>query len=284
MKFKMAPNSLFAILLRSPWWVSWAIAGAIALLCGALLPGHLAPYAAVGVLPIVIVGGMSAWRQLKAPSPAKVQAALAQAAAMSWRDFAAALEAAWQADGQTVQQLTQSQADLRLDKAGQSVLVSAKRWKAATHGVEPLRELQSAVQIQGAQAGIYIAMQGKVSDNARSYEHERWFAAVRRPYDDPEALRRLRGILGFDSGTVLPLVRCPVLVLLGAADPTIDLHASIAAYGQRLLPNARSGGAVLPDADQGMFIAAPTDGVDRRSQLAPAYLPLVASFLAAQRP
>lgn len=192
MKFKMAPNSLFAILLRSPWWVSWAIAGAIALLCGALLPGHLAPYAAVGVLPIVIVGGMSAWRQLKAPSPAKVQAALAQAAAMSWRDFAAALEAAWQADGQTVQQLTQSQADLRLDKAGQSVLVSAKRWKAATHGVEPLRELQSAVQAQGAQGGIYIAMQGKVSDNARSYARDQGLVIMEGDALAALLLRRLR--------------------------------------------------------------------------------------------
>ena len=29
MKLKMAPNSGFAILLRSPWWVSFAIAAAI---------------------------------------------------------------------------------------------------------------------------------------------------------------------------------------------------------------------------------------------------------------
>ncbi|QCR18724.1 alpha/beta hydrolase family protein [Agrococcus sp. SGAir0287] len=115
------------------------------------------------------------------------------------------------------------------------------------------------------------------------YEHEPWFPVVRRPYDDAASLRRLRGILTYDSSTVLPLVRCPVLVLLGAADPTFSIHASIAAYGQRLLPNARSGGAVLPDADQGMFVAAPADGVDRRSQLAPAYLPLVSAFLADQR-
>jgi len=171
-KFKMAPNSLFAILLRSPWWVSWGIAGAIALLCGALLPGHLAPYAAIGAFPIFVVGCMAAWRQLRAPSAAQVEATLGAAAAMSWRDFADALTAAWQADGQTVQRLSQSQADLRLDKGGQAVLVSAKRWKAATHGVEPLRDLQAAVQAQGAQAGIYIAMQGTVSDNARSFARD----------------------------------------------------------------------------------------------------------------
>ena len=26
MKFKMAPNSLFAVLLRKPWWVSFVVA------------------------------------------------------------------------------------------------------------------------------------------------------------------------------------------------------------------------------------------------------------------
>lgn len=115
------------------------------------------------------------------------------------------------------------------------------------------------------------------------HAREPWFAAIRRPYDDVASLRRMRGMLGFDSGTVLPLVRCPVLVLLGAADPSIALHASIAAYGRLLVPNTRSGGAVLPNADEGMFVAPPMDGVDRRSQLAPGYLPLVASFLAEQR-
>ena len=38
MKFRMAPNSVFAVLLRSPWWVSLAIAAALALAAAALLP------------------------------------------------------------------------------------------------------------------------------------------------------------------------------------------------------------------------------------------------------
>ncbi len=165
----MAPNSLFAILLRSPWWISFAAAAGIALLCGALLPRHVAPYAAVGVLPLVIVGGMAAWRQWRAPSAARVDAALASAAAMPWRDFCAALERAWQADGQAVQRLDGRQADLRLERGGQTLLVTARRWKAATHGVEPLRELQAAVQAQQASAGVYVALQGQVSDNAREF-------------------------------------------------------------------------------------------------------------------
>ena len=38
MKLKMAPNSLFAILLRKPWWVSIALVGVIALAARALVP------------------------------------------------------------------------------------------------------------------------------------------------------------------------------------------------------------------------------------------------------
>jgi restriction system protein len=38
MKLKMSKNSLFAILLRSPWWMSFGLVAAIALAARALLP------------------------------------------------------------------------------------------------------------------------------------------------------------------------------------------------------------------------------------------------------
>ncbi|AVS72590.1 restriction endonuclease [Paracidovorax avenae] len=165
----MAPNSLFAILLRSPWWVSFLAAGAIALACGALLPAHVAPFAAVGVLPLVGVGSMAAWRQWNAPSAARMQAALDEAGALPWRLLADRLERAWLAEGYTVQRLAGGAADFRLDKGGHAVLVGARRWKAATHGVEPLRELQAAVQAQDGASGAYLAPLGAVSDAARDF-------------------------------------------------------------------------------------------------------------------
>ena len=75
MKFKMAPNSGFAILLRSPWWVSFAIAAAIVLVCGALLPRDIAPFAAMGALPIAVIGCIAAWRQWRAPPLARAKGA-----------------------------------------------------------------------------------------------------------------------------------------------------------------------------------------------------------------
>ena len=165
----MAPNSGFAILLRSPWWISFTIAAAIAIACFGLLPAHLAPFAAMGAGPIAVIGCIAAWRQWRAPSAARVQGALESAAAMPWRDFAALLTRAWGAEGYTVQALNGQHADLRLDKDGQFTLVAARRWKAATHGAEPLRALQAEVQRQGAHAGVYVALQGSVSDSARAF-------------------------------------------------------------------------------------------------------------------
>ena len=121
---------------------------------------------------MVIVGCMAAWRQLRAPSASKVQALKDAAAAMSWRDFADALERSWQADGQSVKRLNLPAADLQLDKGGQTLLVNAKRWKAANHGVEPLRDLQALVAQREARAGVYVTLQGTISDNARSYAKE----------------------------------------------------------------------------------------------------------------
>ena len=168
----MAENSLFAILLRSPWWISFAISIAIVAACSTLLPKDIWPFAALGAAPIFIIGCMAAWRQLRAPSNAKVEAVRAEAAAMSWKQFAAALEAAWASEGQSVQHITDRAADLRLEKSGTVSLVSARRWKAATHGVEPLKELNDAVVRLKAQYGVYVVLQGTVSETARAFAKE----------------------------------------------------------------------------------------------------------------
>lgn len=167
----MAENSLFAILLRSPWWISFAIAAGIVLLCTALLPRDIAPFAAIGAAPIAIIGFMAAWRQFNAPSSSKLEAMREQAAAMSWKEFATALENAWKNEGQTVQRLpgNNAAADLQLEKNGAVTLVSARRWKAANHGVEPIRELYEATEKQEAAYAVYVVLQGTVTENARAF-------------------------------------------------------------------------------------------------------------------
>ncbi|OGB34431.1 MAG: hypothetical protein A3F78_20040 [Burkholderiales bacterium RIFCSPLOWO2_12_FULL_61_40] len=168
MKLKMAKNSLFAILLRSPWWVSLLIVAAIALVSGALLS---APYAALGVIggfPFLVVGAMAAWRQRHAPKPDRVAQVLGEVGAMSWRTFADALAQAFARQGYTVTRRNTKSVDMHLRKDARVTLVSCQRWKAASHGVDALRALVTAKEAQGADQCIYVSL-GQVTENARRF-------------------------------------------------------------------------------------------------------------------
>ena len=177
MKLKMAPNSLFAVLLRSPWWISFAVVLAFAGASQALLPEQYRVFGMMGGFPFLVIGSMAAWQQLRAPSPQQVERILQQAAAMSWRDFSAALERAYSRQGYSVSRLDGPAADLLLAKAGRSTLVAGKRWKAANHGVEPLRALHGLRQAQDASHGVYITL-ADVGDKTRRFAKEHQIALL----------------------------------------------------------------------------------------------------------
>lgn len=166
----MSENSLFAYLLRSPWWISMAVALALVLLARFVLPEEYAFYALSFALPFVITAAMAAWKQRDVPSAARVEATLEAVSAMSWRDFSALVEQAYQRDGYTVTRCVGA-ADFTLVKGNRTVLLCAKRWKAASHGLEPLRELDSQRRALEANEAIYIAA-GTVTDNARRFAAE----------------------------------------------------------------------------------------------------------------
>jgi len=108
--------------------------GGIAVVAHLLLPEKYAIAGALGGTPFIVIGAIAAWRQLRAPSTARVTSTLEAVGAMSWRDFSNALEDAFRRDGYAVTRLPGGQADLELDKAGRTSLVSCKRWKAASTG------------------------------------------------------------------------------------------------------------------------------------------------------
>ncbi len=168
MKFKMAEKSLFAVLLRSPWWISFAIAAGFALLAKALLPAEYFVFGALGGFPFVVVGGIAAWQQLSAPSSAHVQGTLAQLEAMSWRDFSATVEQAFAHAGYGVQRLDGAAADFSLLKANRTTLLSCKRWKAAHLGLEAFQALQAAIGEHEADGGLCITT-GDITDKARQF-------------------------------------------------------------------------------------------------------------------
>ena len=171
MKFKMAKNSLFAVLLRSPWWYSALIALGLAIAARALLPEPYVVPGIMGVFPFVVIAVMSARRQWKLPDPDRVANALEGAATMPWAEFSKLLEQAFVAQGFAVTPIKSPAADLQLLKDGEVTLVSCKRWKAANHGVDALRALHQAQQAQGAQHARYVSL-ASVTDNARRFAQD----------------------------------------------------------------------------------------------------------------
>ena len=166
MKFRMAPNSLFAILLRQPWWVSLVIAVVFAAACFAMLPGDVAPYAAVGALPFAGLAMVALKRQWGRPSAGRVEAVAQALSRMGWEEFRRLLEQAYARDGWQVERLSSGAADLRLRKPGQQVLVGARRWKAARHGEEALVALRGAMVSFDAANAQYLVL-GELSPQAQ---------------------------------------------------------------------------------------------------------------------
>ncbi len=180
MKLKMAQNSLFAILLRKPWWISIGLVGVIALAARALVPQPYTAFGMMGGFPFLVIGIMAAWRQWQAPNPGRMAQALQKAGAMSWQDFSAVIEQAFSQQGYAVTRLgaggsgsgksnrsgsasgtgnvSAGAADFKLEKRGQTTLLNCKRWKAANQGVEPLRDLAALREAQGADRCIFISL------------------------------------------------------------------------------------------------------------------------------
>jgi restriction system protein len=167
-KFKMAENSLFAVLLRSPWWISVAIAAVLALLAAALLPAEFRAVGAVSALPFAVIGAMAARRQWRLPSAAQAAQTLQAVGRMAWPEFAQTLEEAFRRQGYAVERGRGAAVDFELQRQGRRTLVCAKRWKSARVGLEPLRALQAAREAADVSDALFIGL-GELTDNARPY-------------------------------------------------------------------------------------------------------------------
>jgi restriction system protein len=174
---RMAQNSLFAILLRSPWWVSFVAAAGIFAALRMLLP---ALYAAFFALPFAVIGCYAGWRALRAPSAASVSEALQALGAMTWEEFRAAVEEGYRREGYTVSRLAVEGADLQLVKAGRTALVACKRWRVARTGIEPLRQLHDLRRNREAQDCLYLCG-GELTDQARAFAAENKMHIVAGP-------------------------------------------------------------------------------------------------------
>ena len=171
MKWKMSENSVFAILLRSPWWISAGVASAVVGTALTLFPEAYRLLGATLGVPFLVIAGMVGWRQRGLPSAARVDRTLEAVRAMSRSDFVAAVEAAYVRGGYAVTRVNDAHADLELQQEWRTALVSCRRWKVARVGVEPLRDLLAAKEARDLREGILIAT-GEITDTARRFAAE----------------------------------------------------------------------------------------------------------------
>lgn len=178
---KMHDNSLFAVLLRSQWWISFAIAAAIVMLARMILPPAWAVYGMAGAIPFAVIGCIAAFKQAQKPSSGKVIATLEAVGAMNWQQFMPLLEEGYKRQGYTVARLKNvDAADLELGKDYRTTLVAGKRWKAKSVGVDPLRELWESKEKREAHFCVYVAT-GELSDQAKKYAAEKKIQVVQGP-------------------------------------------------------------------------------------------------------
>lgn len=189
MKFRMAQNSLFAILLRSPWWISAAIALALALLGLAVLSDPFRILAIVSGVPFALIGAVAARRQWHLPSAARVSETRDALARMPWSAFGDLLEQSFRRDGYTVSKSKAGAVDFELNRNGRRMLVCARRWKSARTGLEAVQALQAERDAADQPDGLYIGL-GALTDTALPFAKEHGIAV----WDAGELARALRGL------------------------------------------------------------------------------------------
>lgn len=158
-------DSLFAILVRAPWWISVAVGAALFAAMRLFLPDIAAVAAALPFLGIACYAG---WRQLRTPGATNVEETLGKLRGMPWENFSALMSEALRRDGYAVTEVFKGAVDLQLDRKGRISIVSCKRWKVAQTGIGPLRELWDEKAAREAQECIYVSA-GGFTANARAF-------------------------------------------------------------------------------------------------------------------
>ncbi len=168
MKWKPRKNSLFAILLRSPWWYSFALALLVSLVAIALFPVNLRAAGVLGSFPFVVIGVLAMRRQWKQPSAAMVERTSQGLQALDWARLSPLLQQALGRQGYVVEASPRAEADFELYKDGRKGLLLARRFKSTQTGIEPLSALRQAADEVGLDDVIFVAL-GELSDKAQHF-------------------------------------------------------------------------------------------------------------------
>lgn len=190
MRFQPAPNSIFAVLLRSPWWYALVVALLLGGGLAAAMPEGWRVLGGLSSFPFVVIAVIAFVRQRGQPSTAQVERARTALAAMAWPEFAALLEQGFVRDGNRVERLAGDACDFEIERQGRRMVVSARRWKSARTGLETLRALQAVREQRGAPDALCIAL-GELTEQAAPYAAQQRIAV----WQAGELAQGLRGLI-----------------------------------------------------------------------------------------
>ena len=178
MAFKMSEGSLFAVLLRSPWWYS-ALLGLLLVVASLAVPNAQIAIVIFSLsLPFFGIAAFAAFKQSKQPSRKRMLEVDTQARGMTAAEIAAKIAHPYEEARFDSEKHATNVAELELIRGNQTLLLSTKRFKAATTGVEPLKMLVAAGKKVDATGYLYVTL-GEVSDNARKFANENNIELIR---------------------------------------------------------------------------------------------------------
>lgn len=171
MAFTLSKNSLFAILLRSPWWYSTLIALSFIAISGIVAGGQYLFLGIFSSLPFFGIAGTAAYRQFQQPSQKRVLQVAEQARSMPGAQIADKIASGYKESRYESEAFKGNAADLELTRGHRKLLLSSRRFKAANTGIEPLKQLVAAGEKVEATGYLYVTL-GDISAAARDYARQ----------------------------------------------------------------------------------------------------------------
>lgn len=153
-KIAMTKNeTLFQVLLRQPWWVSFAVATVVYIITQFIFP----PVALFVAFPFMALSVYIRYKQATGAAPVNVPEKLAALRDLSWDEFSTRLTRGYEKLGYTVAPSKDSDVDFTLTKEGRVTLLQCRRWKAGETGVGPIRALDAAMKKAEAWSGVSVS-------------------------------------------------------------------------------------------------------------------------------
>jgi restriction system protein len=178
MALKISDQSLFAYLLRSPWWYSALIGLTVVVLCLTLLSGQYAVLFTALSLPFFGISAYAAYKQTQRPNQQKILEIAEQARRMSASEIAEKIAEPYTERRFDAEAFPGKAADLILIRGNRTLLLCSKRFKAANTGIEPLKQLVAAGKKANANGYLYVAL-GEFSKNALQYARDENIELIR---------------------------------------------------------------------------------------------------------